>query len=322
MPLLDEEELKRRAVFTPFKPTERPNIIGNKLIVDFLLSGTMKPLTFAKNNNMQMSEAEIKKAILLFGPAGTGKTEIAKLIAFDAGMTLIMVTSRELTSKWTGETQKLVSSLFEVAKAHQPCLIFLDEIDSIGRERQPDEGKADLALNQMLFDFGELRKQNHAICLFAATNLPNSLDAALLTRFQNKIHVALPTRAERIEILKCHLKGNHNITEDQFTKLAEYCGEVSGRDLLNVVQNAKNACYQKDRHNVDKTVTFKDLMVEMKCGIPVTSEAAIRRMEEMEAKFPVAFHNMQDCEMEDDYQECKGPCYYFCQVWSFFCWCR
>lgn len=187
--------------------------------------------------------ARVPKGILLVGPPGTGKTLLARAVAGEAGVPFLSVTGSDFMEMFVGVGASRVRDLFQTARKQAPSIIFIDEIDSIGRKRGAGLGgghdEREQTLNQMLsemdgFDTAE------GIVIMAATNRPDILDPALLRpgRFDRQIVVPLPDLEERLPILKVHTKGKKIADDVDLSVVARGTPGMSGADLANLVNEA------------------------------------------------------------------------------------
>ena len=187
--------------------------------------------------------AEIPKGVLLVGPPGTGKTLLARAVAGEAGVPFFSVTASEFMEMFVGVGASRVRTLFEDARKHAPSIIFIDELDSIGRKRGAGIGgghdEREQTLNQILAEMDGFEKDTNVIVL-AATNRPDILDPALLRpgRFDRQVVVGLPSLEERKEILEVHVR-NKPLAEDvNLDELARVTPGFSGADLKNLANEA------------------------------------------------------------------------------------
>jgi len=172
--------------------------------------------------------------LLLFGPPGTGKTLIGKAIAYESGATFFSISSSSLTSKWIGEGEKLVRTLFAVAAYREPAVVFIDEIDSLLTQRKADENEASRRIKtEFLVQLdGTGTSGRGRVLVIGATNRPHELDDAARRRFVKRLYIPLPARSDREILLRSLLIKNNNILSDEdFTNLSNESDGFSGADL-------------------------------------------------------------------------------------------
>jgi cell division protease FtsH len=204
--------------------------------------------------------AKIPKGVLLVGPPGTGKTMLARAVAGEAGVPFFSISGSEFVEMFVGVGASRVRDLFAKAKKNAPCIIFIDEIDAVGRRRGSGMGgghdEREQTLNQILVEMDGFEQDTNVIVL-AATNRSDVLDPALLRpgRFDRRVQIGLPERRDREAILKVHF-ANKPTTEDvDLDALAAKTAGSSGADLANI---ANESAIIAARHN-RKQITNKDL---------------------------------------------------------------
>ena len=187
--------------------------------------------------------ARIPRGVLLVGPPGTGKTLIARAVAGEAGVPFVSITGSDFMEMFVGVGAARVRDLFQTARKQSPAIIFIDEIDSIGRKRGAGLGgghdEREQTLNQMLAEMDGF-EASEGVVMMAATNRPDILDAALLRpgRFDRQITVPLPTQEERLEILKVHFRDKKIAPDVDVSVVARGTPGMSGADLANLVNEA------------------------------------------------------------------------------------
>lgn len=187
--------------------------------------------------------AKIPSGVLLVGPPGTGKTLFAKAVAGEAGVPFFSVSGSDFVEMYVGVGAKRVRDLFEQAKKRQPCIIFVDEIDAVGRRRGAGLGgghdEREQTLNQILVEMDGF-ENNEGIIVMAATNRADILDPALLRpgRFDRQVHVNLPDVRGREQILKVHARNKPMAADVNFKTVARITAGFSGADLANLLNEA------------------------------------------------------------------------------------
>ncbi|RVD81147.1 uncharacterized protein DFL_009022 [Arthrobotrys flagrans] len=195
------------------------------------------------------------KGVLLYGPPGTGKTLLARAVASTLETNFLKVVSSAIVDKYIGESARLIREMFGYAKEHEPCIIFMDEIDAIGGRRFSEGTSADREIQRTLMEllnqldgFDYLGKTK----IIMATNRPDTLDPALLRagRLDRKIEIPLPNEVGRLEILKIHAAGVAKAGEIDYEGLVKMSDEFNGADLRNVVTEAGMFAIRDDRDEI------------------------------------------------------------------------
>ncbi|MBF2051475.1 MAG: ATP-dependent zinc metalloprotease FtsH3 [Leptolyngbya sp. IPPAS B-1204] len=187
--------------------------------------------------------AKIPKGVLLVGPPGTGKTLLARAVAGEAGVPFFSISGSEFVEMFVGVGASRVRDLFEQAKANAPCIVFIDEIDAVGRQRGAGLGggndEREQTLNQLLTEMDGF-EGNTGIIIIAATNRPDVLDAALLRpgRFDRQVVVDRPDYTGRLEILNVHARGKTLSKDVDLEKIARRTPGFTGADLANLLNEA------------------------------------------------------------------------------------
>ena len=187
--------------------------------------------------------AKIPKGVLLVGPPGTGKTLLAKAVAGEAGVPFFSISGSEFVEMFVGVGASRVRDLFEQAKTNAPCIVFIDEIDAVGRQRGAGLGggndEREQTLNQLLTEMDGF-EGNTGIIIIAATNRPDVLDAALMRpgRFDRQVVVDRPDYAGRLEILNVHARGKTLAKDVDLEKIARRTPGFTGADLSNLLNEA------------------------------------------------------------------------------------
>ena len=201
--------------------------------------------------------ARIPKGVLLYGPPGTGKTLLARAVAGEAGVPFFSISGSDFVEMFVGVGASRVRDLFEQAKQNSPCIIFMDEIDAVGRHRGAGMGgghdEREQTLNQLLVEMDGFESKDNII-LIAATNRPDILDPALLRpgRFDRQIMVDRPDRAGRAEILRVHTRGKPISKGIDLDTLAGQTPGFTGADLANLVNEAALLAARKDKKIIDE----------------------------------------------------------------------
>ena len=235
--------------------------------------------------------ARIPKGVLLYGPPGTGKTLLARAVAGEAGVPFFSISGSDFVEMFVGVGASRVRDLFEQAKQASPCIVFMDEIDAVGRHRGAGLGgghdEREQTLNQLLVEMDGFELKDNII-LIAATNRPDILDPALLRpgRFDRQIVVDRPDRVGRRKILEVHTKGKPLASEIELDTLAAGTPGFTGADLANLVNEAALLAARKGKKLVEQEELEEGIM-----RVIAGPEKKTRLLSEQERKI-TAYHEM------------------------------
>ncbi len=235
--------------------------------------------------------ARIPKGVLLYGPPGTGKTLLARAVAGEAGVPFFSISGSDFVEMFVGVGASRVRDLFEQAKQVSPCIIFMDEIDAVGRHRGAGMGgghdEREQTLNQLLVEMDGFEMKDNII-LIAATNRPDILDPALLRpgRFDRQIVVDRPDRKGRTKILEVHTRGKPLAKQIELDTLAGQTPGFTGADLQNLVNEAALLAARQGKREIDHLQLEEGIM-----RVIAGPEKKTRVMSEKERRV-TAFHEM------------------------------
>jgi cell division protease FtsH len=235
--------------------------------------------------------ARIPKGVLLYGPPGTGKTLLARAVAGEAGVPFFSISGSDFVEMFVGVGASRVRDLFEQAKQASPCIVFMDEIDAVGRHRGAGLGgghdEREQTLNQLLVEMDGFEMKDNII-LIAATNRPDILDPALLRpgRFDRQIVVDRPDRVGRQRILEVHTKGKPLAPEIDLSTLAAGTPGFTGADLANLVNEAALLAARRGKKIIEQDELEEGIM-----RVIAGPEKKARLLSEHERKI-TAYHEM------------------------------
>ncbi len=235
--------------------------------------------------------ARIPKGVLLYGPPGTGKTLLARAVAGEAGVPFFSISGSDFVEMFVGVGASRVRDLFEQAKQASPCIIFMDEIDAVGRHRGAGLGgghdEREQTLNQLLVEMDGFEMKDNII-LIAATNRPDILDPALLRpgRFDRQIVVDRPDRSGRRKILEVHSRGKPLAREIDLDTLAAGTPGFTGADLSNLINEAALLAARRGKKMIEQEELEEGIM-----RVIAGPEKKARLLSEKERKI-IAYHEM------------------------------
>ena len=254
-----------------FHASEQQTTFNDVAAMEQAKSELEELVEFLKNpEKFQRLGAQIPQGVLLMGPPGTGKTLLARATAGEAGVPFFSINGSEFIQMFVGVGASRVRDLFRTAKENAPCILFIDEIDAVGRMRGAGVGgghdEREQTLNQILSEMDGFQ-QNEAVIVLAATNRPDVLDPALLRpgRFDRHITIDLPNRAGRLGILKVH---SRKVPLDDDVDLDEIAGGTigfSGADLRNLVNEAALLATHRSK-NLVETEDFEGALDKVLMG--------------------------------------------------------
>lgn len=240
---VDPEMAKLEASLSGAIVKEKPNVrwddvAGLTQAKALLKEAVILPVKFPQLFN---EKRKPWKGILLYGPPGTGKSYLAKAVATESGASCFLsVSSSDLVSKFQGESERLVKSLFELARRNKPSIVFIDEVDSLCGTRGEGENESSRRIKtEFLVQMQGVGKDTDGVLVLGATNTPWELDPAVRRRFEKRVYIPLPEEAARYAIFKLSLGDTpNNVTEEQFKQLAKRTESFSGADISVLVRDA------------------------------------------------------------------------------------
>eukprot|EP00240_Pyramimonas_obovata_P001567 CAMPEP_0118922068 /NCGR_PEP_ID=MMETSP1169-20130426/1128_1 /TAXON_ID=36882 /ORGANISM="Pyramimonas obovata, Strain CCMP722" /LENGTH=436 /DNA_ID=CAMNT_0006862887 /DNA_START=116 /DNA_END=1426 /DNA_ORIENTATION=+ len=286
----DSEKARLRGNLGSAIISEKPNVkwddvAGLDAAKDALKEAVILPVKYPQ---FFTGKRKAWSGLLLYGPPGTGKSYLAKAVATEADSTFFAVSSSNLVSKWMGESEKLVSQLFQMARESAPSIIFIDELDSLCSSRGEGESEAARRIKtEFLVQMqGVGNESNGQVLVLGATNMPYSLDQAVRRRFDKRIYIPLPEDNARAHMFKVHLGDTpSSLTEEDYRYLGAKTAGFSGSDVATMVKDVLFEPVRKTQEathfKVVKGVDGKDTIEPCSPGDP---EAFAATLEDLDAK--------------------------------------
>jgi transitional endoplasmic reticulum ATPase len=295
--LKDVEPSAMREVLVEIPLVRWSDVGGLREVKEELREAVEWPLKYPEL--FEHSDAKPPKGILLYGPPGTGKTMLAKAVANESEANFISIKGPELLSKWVGESEKAVREVFRKAKQAAPCIVFMDEVDSIAPARGGGFGDSHVTervISQILTELDGLEELRDVVVI-AATNRPDIIDPAFLRpgRFDKLLYVPLPDLEARKEIFKIHTERKPLTADVEITKLAEATEGYTGADIAAICNTAVMLAIREhmDKYKSEEEIKkkAKELKISMKHfeealkKVKPISEAELKRYQEASKRF-------------------------------------
>ncbi|MFX1250354.1 MAG: AAA family ATPase [Promethearchaeota archaeon] len=235
------------------------------------------------------------KGVMLFGPPGCGKTYLAKAVASEVSATFFSVSAASIISKWLGESEKLVRTLYKLAREKAPSIVFIDEVDAVGGARggQSENEAMRRVKTELLQSMDGLTASDELVVTMGATNIPWLIDLAMRRRFERRVYITLPEREARAAIFEIHTKGEELSPSVNFDELAEWTEGYSAADIALICREAlmipiremDEAGTLLDKNVKPREVTNEDFLEGLSNIKPSVSPIELDNYEDYNKKF-------------------------------------
>eukprot|EP00300_Choanocystis_sp_HF-7_P010070 c16769_g1_i3.p1 GENE.c16769_g1_i3~~c16769_g1_i3.p1 ORF type:complete len:341 (+),score=89.61 c16769_g1_i3:28-1023(+) len=246
------------------------NIGGQAPLIKELRNIVLRPV---QNQELaaQSSLIQPTKGVLLYGPPGTGKTMLARAVAKESGFVFINLDFSQVLSKYVGESEKLITAVFNLASKLTPAIIFIDEIDCYFRRRAESDQEFSSQMKAAFMSCWDGFEKKDQVIVMAATNRPDVIDPAILRRLASKFEVPLPNKSQREEILKIILENEKTGPDINLARLAAETEGFSGDDLRELCKGAVMRALGDSEDGELRAVTMGDLKAARKRILPTSA---------------------------------------------------
>lgn len=281
-------------IITRFEPIKRQDVAGLEFAKNKINEIAILPL---KKPHLFTGLRKPPKGILLFGPPGTGKTFLGRWIASETQSTFFEITVSTLNSKWIGEGEKTIRAMFAVARARQPSVIFIDEIDSLLKSRCDSEHESSRRMKTEFFTQfeGVTTATDEKLLIIGTTNRPEDLDEAARRRLTARLYIGLPEESARIQIIENLLRPEkHTLTDQQIKQLAQKTEGYSGADMNLLCKEAaleglRELQFNDDMDDINeeniRNITFEDFEKQLEYVKPSVNMDDLKSFEEWDRQY-------------------------------------
>jgi len=252
MDLRKKEEVKETYLY--FKDCLDKKILDTKRMPTIERIEDIKKISRNYKNRIKKNiKINVSNTVLLFGPPGTGKTELGKYFSEEISGSYFYISASDITSKYQGESEQNVRQIFQNALKNIPSVIFFDEIDALCGTRGDND-----SCRRIVTEFlSQMNNLSDGIFIVAATNTPWHIDSAIRRRFRKKLYLKLPNSNSRVNILKNYFQENSNLDDDDYKKLSEITNNFSGFDIKKVYDDLFEEILEADKEIIEKDLIFE-----------------------------------------------------------------